>query len=122
MKLIKFTDSEASMSMEVIIDGTDLWHYEYSGDDVITNSSKLGKPKNHPLGLCKNLDGDRNKWRIHLGNKSANPIEINLQINWFENGELIETWIPDEANEDGKVDLAGNDGVEITDSALITKK
>jgi hypothetical protein len=121
MKIIRCNKDESSIKVSIKIDGIELWKYSYIADEPFNNSEKQQKLPEHELGITKNLDRDSNYWKIYLANPYDETRKVKVSIKWFEDGNEIADWTPDEAGKDGKVVLKANSGIEISDSSYFIK-
>jgi hypothetical protein len=73
------------------------------------------------LGMAINLDRDAHYWNIYLANYNDINKEVEVYIKWYEQDSEIACWIPDEADDNGKVIVKANSGIEITHSSYFLK-
>jgi hypothetical protein len=121
MKIINYHNQENSIKVKIEINGIELWKYSYMADEPFNNSPKLHKIPIHELGKAINLDRDAHYWKIYLANYNDVNKEVEVSIKWFEQEIEIACWIPEEADDNGKVIVKANAGIEITDSSYFLK-
>jgi hypothetical protein len=121
MIIIKYNNPNNSIKVTIEINDIELWHYRYVADATFINSNKLQRPCEHELDIAKNLDSDVHYWEIQLGNITDEDIKAKVIMKWFENGNEIARWIPIDADQDGRIIVNANSGLERTDSAYFIK-
>jgi len=121
MKIISYKNKDNLIKVKIEINGIKLWKYLYSADEPYNNSPKLNKLPVHELGNAINLDSDAHYWKIYLANPNNQNKEMEIIITWLENEMEIASWIPEEANKNGKVIIKSNSGMEISDSCYFLK-
>lgn len=92
MELIQFNKNGGPVTIDIVINGANIWSYEYVGDSTFKNNSGTGNEAAHTLGLSVNLDNDINSWDIRFGNISEDAFVAAATINWKQDGQLIKTW------------------------------
>ena len=114
--LIKLGNNlEAQVELVVTLTGIDFWDYRYFSDIEIVNSQKINRSKKSSLGMVSNLIGDRNNWKFYLWNELDETRTVEVQLQWYVNGELVATWIPDEAK-NGIVEIPAGSSDYFSDS------
>ena len=84
MQLIKYDKNEGLLTIEISIDGTPTWYYYYQEDQKHENDNSTGRSKSHTLGMPGELIRKAHIWEFRLANVSDVAIDVELQIEWFQ--------------------------------------
>ena len=95
MELIQFNKNGGPVTIDITINGANIWSYEYVGDSTFKNNSATSNGSTHILGSPVNLENDINSWDIRFGNISEDSIVAVAAIHWKQDGQLLKTW-PDQ--------------------------
>ena len=92
MELIQFNKNGGPVTIDITINGANIWSYEYVGDSTFKNNSGTSNGSSHILGSPGNLDNDINSWDIRFGNISDDSIVAAATIHWKQDGQVLKTW------------------------------
>ena len=112
MELIQFTKNGGPVTIDIAINGANIWSYEYVGDSTIKNNSDANNGSNHVLSTPLDLDNDVNSWDIRFGNISEDAIVAAATINWKQDEQLLKTWTK-------KTLVPADSATKVSDDALL---
>ena len=92
MELIQFNKNGGPVTIDITINGANIWSYEYVGDSTFKNNSATSNGSTHILGSPVNLENDINSWDIRFGNISEDSIVAAATILWKQDGKVLKTW------------------------------
>ena len=80
MELVQFNKNGGPVTIDIAVQGSNVWSYVYASDFTFKNNSAADKDPNHTLGLPVNLDNDVNAWDIRFGNMSSLQSSLLLHL------------------------------------------
>ena len=92
MELIQFNKNGGPVTIDITINGANIWSYEYVGDSTFKNNSATSNGSSHILGSPVNLENDIHSWEIRFGNISEDSIVAAATIHWKQDGLVLKTW------------------------------
>jgi hypothetical protein len=92
MELIQFNKNGGPVTIDITINGANIWSYEYAGDSTFKNNSGTSNGATHILGSPVNLNNDINSWDIRFGSISADSAVAEAIIRWRQDGQVLNTW------------------------------
>jgi hypothetical protein len=92
MELIQFNKNGGPVTIDITINGANVWSYEYVGDSTFRNNSGTSNGSAHILSSPVNLNNDINSWDIRFGNISKDSIVAAASIHWKQDGQVLKTW------------------------------
>ena len=112
MELIQFNKNGGPVTIDITINGANIWSYEYVGDSTFKNNSAAGNGSAHTLSLPANLDNDINSWDIRFGNISDDAIVAAATIHWKQDQQVLKTWSK-------RALIAAESAAKVSDDALL---
>ena len=112
MELIQFNKNGGPVTIEIVIQGADVWSYVYAGDFMFKNNSGTGRTASHTLGLPVNLDNDIHSWDIRFGNISDEIIAAAGIVTWKQDEQVINIWTK-------QVQVPPGSAIKISDDAFL---
>ena len=92
MELIQFNNNGGPVTIDITINGANIWSYEYVGDSTFKNNTGTGNGSTHILGSPGSLDNDINSWDVRFANISNDSIVAAATVNWKQDGQVLKTW------------------------------
>jgi hypothetical protein len=112
MEIIQFTKNGGQVTIDVTIDGVQIWSYVYAADRTFRNKANSGNPSHHALGLPIDLEDDNNVWDIRLGNLSKSVTPADITIRWKQGNTELKVWSQ-------RVQVPAESAVQVSGDAML---
>ena len=95
------------------------WDYKFQSIQLISNNNTKNDPrdKKHEIGQSNTLINRLDDWIVSILNPMDEETNARIKLTWkYSDNRIIDTWIPEEADENGIISLPPDRAMKLGNS------